>query len=183
MKTMKNFKQLIKSKRGYTLVELLVVIAIMTIVASFSFVVFSELDNISKNRVDQSRVIIYNRAFDDFRFTDYSTLTSMKSDESVIIIEGGNIKINQYLNLKDEDIEALSHSGRGRYPETAEQCIAAIRAYCGTNDILQDPEAGMTYGYFYNVSTGKCEILSITDANASNPNWINLNEAYRGYER
>lgn len=179
---MTKIKTFLKNKRGYTLVELLVVIAIITIVASFSFVVFAELDRISDNRVDQSRIVIYNRAFEDFRFTDYSALTSVKTEENVIIIEGGSIKINQYFNLKDDDIEALSFSGRGRYPQNAEQCIAAIRAYCGTNEILQDPEAGMTYAYFYNITNGKCEVKSITDTDASNPNWINLNDAYRGYD-
>ena len=171
----------LKSKKGYTLLELLAVVGIIAIVATFSLAVFSELDKISNNRVDMNRVLIYNRAFEDFRFTDYTTLTSTKTENKVVIVEGGSIKINQYLNLEDVDVEALSYSGRGSYPQNAEQCIAAIRAYCGTNDILQDPAVGMSYTFVYNVSQGKCEVKAISDIDTSNPDWIDLNAAYRRY--
>ena len=167
----------LSSKKGYTLVELLAVIAIITIVAAFSLTVFGELKRISDNRVDQSRIVVYNKAFEDFRFTDYSTLQSTP-DEHVIIVEGGKIKINQYLNLSGQDIEALSNSGRGKYPQNKRECVAVIRAYCGTNEILPIPAAGVSYSYYYHIPEGKCYVKAITDVSETDTDWINLNEYY-----
>lgn len=165
------------SKKGYTLVELLAVIAILTIIASLTFSVFIQLNRVSNGRVDQSRITIYNKAFEDFRFTDYSTLQATP-DERVVIVEGGKVKINQYLNLTGEDIEALSLSGKGSYPKTKRECIAAIRAYCGTNDILPVPAAGVSYSYFYYIPDGKCYLKATADVDTSDINWINLSEYY-----
>ena len=167
----------ILSKKGYTLVELLAVIAIIVIIAAFTFSVFAELNKVSDNRVDQSRVMIYNKAFEDFRFTDYSTLQSTSNDK-VIIAQGGKVKVNQYLNLSVEDIEALSASGRGRYPTTKRECVAVIRAYCGTNEILPSPAVGLAYSYFYHIPEGKCYVKPIADIDPSDTDWINLNEYY-----
>ena len=107
--------KLLCSKKGYTLIELLTVMAILVVVASFTFSVFFELNKISDNRVDQSRIVIYNKAFEDFRFTDYSTLQSTP-DDHVVVVEGGKIKINQYFNLSGEDANALANSTRRRSP-------------------------------------------------------------------
>lgn len=166
------------NKKGYTLVELLAVLAVLMIITALSLSVFTNLDRISNNRVDQSRILIYNKAFEDFRFTDYSTLQSTP-DEQVVIMQGGKVKVNQYLNLSMEDVEALSGSGKGRYPQTKRECVAVIRAYCGTNNILPSPAVGMSYSYFYSISDGKCYVKPIDDPIAStSPLWINLNEYY-----
>lgn len=169
--------KLLCSKKGYTLIELLTVMAILVVVASFTFSVFFELNKISDNRVDQSRIVIYNKAFEDFRFTDYSTLQSTP-DDHVVVVEGGKIKINQYFNLSGEDANALANSGKGRYPQTKRECVAVIRAYCGTNQILPFPAAGISYSYFYNISEGKCYVKAISDIDPSDSDWINLNEYY-----
>ena len=169
--------KLLCSKKGYTLIELLTVMAILIVVASFTFSVFFELNKISDNRVDQSRIVIYNKAFEDFRFTDYSTLQSTP-DDHVVVVEGGKIKINQYFNLSGEDANALANSGKGRYPQTKRECVAVIRAYCGTNQILPFPAAGISYSYFYHVSEGKCYVKAISDVDPSDSDWINLNEYY-----
>lgn len=168
---------ILSSKKGYTLVELLAVIAIIVIVASFTFSIFAELNKVSNNRVDQSRVVIYNKAFEDFRFADYSTLQSSGKDK-VAVAEGGKVKINQYLNLSGQDIEALSNSGKGKYPQTHRECVAAIRAYCGTNDILPLPAAGYSFAYFYHIPEGKCYVKRVDEISASDTDWINLSEYY-----
>ena len=165
------------SKKGYTLIELLAVLAILMIIATISLSVFSDLDRISDNRVDQSRILIYNKAFEDFRFTDYSTLQSTPDDQ-VVIVQGGKVKINQYLNLTMEDVEALSSSGKGRYPQTKRECVAVIRAYCGTNEILPFPALGMSYSYFYHIPEGKCYVKATSDVSPLDTDWINLNEYY-----
>lgn len=164
-------------KKGYTLVELLAALAVLMIVTTLSLSVFSDLDRISNNRVDQSRILIYNKAFEDFRFTDYSTLQSTP-EENVVIMQGGKIKINQYLNLTMEDVEALSNSGKGRYPQTKRECVAVIRAYCGTNQILPSPALGPSYSYFYHIPEGKCYVKPVSDISPSDTDWINLNEYY-----
>lgn len=169
--------KLLKTKKGYTLVELLAVIAIITIIATFTFSMFGELNRLSNARVDQSRITIYNKAFEDFRFTDYSTLQSVPK-EKVTVVSNGKVKINQYLNLSPADINALSNSGRGRYPATFQECVATIRAYCGTNDILPAPAAGMSYSYFYNINQGKCYVYETDNPSVQGSNWINLNEYY-----
>ena len=165
------------SKKGYTLIELLTVIGIFTIIASFTFATFFELNKLSNQRVDQSRITIYNKAFEDFRFTDYSALQST-AKEKVVLVEGGKVKINQYLNLGGHDLEALSKSGRGNFPQTKQECIAAIRAYCGTNDILPTPAAGMSYGYFYNKLEGICVLKAISDVPTTSSDWIHLDDYY-----
>jgi prepilin-type N-terminal cleavage/methylation domain-containing protein len=165
------------SKKGYTLIELLAVIAIIVIIASFTFSVFAELKRVSDNRVDQSRVVIYNKAFEDFRFTDYSTLQSTAKDK-VIIAQGGKVKVNQYLNLSSEDVEALSNSGKGKYPQSKRECVAAIRAYCGTNDILPSPSVGPSYSYFYHIPEGKCYVKAVDEVDLHDTEWVNLNEYY-----
>ena len=167
----------ISYKKGYTLVELLAALAVLMVITALSLSVFTDLDRISDNRVDQSRILIYNKAFEDFRFTDYSTLQST-ANESVVIMQGGKVKVNQYLNLTMEDVEALSNSGKGRYPQNKRECVAVIRAYCGTNNILPSPALGMSYSYFYHVPEGKCYVKAITDVSPSDPEWINLNEYY-----
>ena len=169
--------KILLSKKGYTLIELLAVIAIIVIIASFTFSVFAELNKVSDNRVDQSRIVIYNKAFEDFRFTDYSTLQSTSKDK-VIIAQGGKVKVNQYLNLSVEDVEALSNSGKGRYPQTKRECVAVIRAYCGTNDILPSPAVGVSYSYYYHIPEGKCYVKSVSDISPTDTDWINLNEYY-----
>lgn len=167
----------ISYKKGYTLVELLAALAVLMVITALSLSVFSDLDRISDNRVDQSRILIYNKAFEDFRFTDYSTLQST-ANESVVIVQGGKVKVNQYLNLTMEDVEALSNSGKGRYPQNKRECVAVIRAYCGTNNILPFPAAGMSYSYFYKISEGKCYVKAISEIPANSADWINLNEYY-----
>jgi len=167
----------ISFKKGYTLVELLAVLAVLMIIAAISLSVFSDLDRISDSRVDQSRILIYNKAFEDFRFTDYSTLQSTP-EESVVIMQGGKVKINQYLNLSMEDVEALASSGKGRYPQNKRECIAVIRAYCGTNNILPFPASGPSYSYFYHIPEGKCHVKAVSDISPLDTDWINLNEYY-----
>ena len=169
--------KLLHSKRGYTLVELLAVIAILTIISTITFAMFGELDKLSDNRVDQSRIVIYNRAFEDFRFTDYSTLQSTPKEE-VAVVKGGKVKINQYFNLSSADIKALSNSGRGQYPQTFLECVATIRAYCGTNDILPSPAAGLSYSYFYHIPEGKCYVKPVSEISKTDTEWINLNDYY-----
>lgn len=167
----------IVSKKGYTLIEVLAVLAVMMIVITISLSAFLGIDRMSNNRVDQSRILIYNKAFEDFRFTDYSTLQST-SKENVVIMQGGKVKVNQYLNLTMEDVQALSNSGKGRYPQTKRECVAVIRAYCGTNSILPTPALGISYSYFYHVSEGKCYVKPISDISPTDTDWINLNEYY-----
>lgn len=165
------------SKKGYTLIEILAVLAVMMIVITISLSAFSGINRMSNNRVDQSRILIYNKAFEDFRFTDYSTLQSTTQDK-VVIVQGGKVKVNQYLNLTMEDVEALSNSGKGKYPQTKRECVAVIRAYCGTNNILPEPALGPSYSYFYHVSEGKCQVRPVSDVPAGDADWINLNEYY-----
>ena len=165
------------SKKAYTLVELLAVVAITVIIAAFTFSVFAELNRVSDIRVDQSRIVIYNKAFEDFRFTDYSTLQSTAKDK-VVIAQGGKVKINQYLNLSNEDVEALSNSGKGKYPQTKRECVAVIRAYCGTNEILPSPAAGISYSYYYHIPEGKCYVKTVDEIDPADTDWINLNEYY-----
>ena len=167
----------ITSKKGYTLVELLAVIAVITIILALSLSAFVNLDRLSNSRVDQSRILIYNKAFEDFRFTDYSTLQST-IDKKVVVMQGGKVKVNQYLNLSTEDVEALSNSGKGNYPQTKRECVAVIRAYCGTNDILPFPALGFSYSYFYHVPEGKCYVKAVDEVSPYDSDWVNLNEYY-----
>ncbi len=165
------------SKKGYTLIEILAVLAVMMIVITISLSAFTGINRMSNTRIDQSRILIYNKAFEDFRFTDYSTLQSTTKDK-VVIVQGGKVKVNQYLNLTMEDVEALSNSGKGKYPQTKRECVAVIRAYCGTNDILPEPALGPSYSYFYHISEGKCHIKPVSEISLTDTDWINLNEYY-----
>ena len=168
----------LNKKSGYTLVELLAVLAVLMIVLTISLSVFRNLDRLANQRIDEGRIVIYNKAFEDFKFNDYSTLQATK-DEKVILTDNDGVKINQYLNLSSEDINALSESGKGRYPKTLEECTAAIRAYCGTSSMIPTPALGMSYRYYYHIPSGKCFVKHISEIDASNQDdWINLNDDY-----
>lgn len=169
---------ILHSKKGYTLVELLAVLAVLMIVLTISLSVFTNLDKLANQRIDEGRIVIYNKAFEDFRYNDYSALSSA-ADTKVILTENGQAKVNQYLNLSSEDINALSNSGKGIYPQNLDECTAAIRVYCNITSLIPKPASGISYSYYYHIPSGKCYVKHSSEIDARDANdWINLNDEY-----
>lgn len=149
-------------RKGFTLVELLCVLGALAILSTISVPVLKSSDRKSKERQDNAMILIYNQAFEAYRWNDYSTL-SLVDTKSVTFEENGRVKVNAYLNMDSDEVAALAASGRGDYPQTREECIAMIKLYTGTDEEPGHPAKGASYDFFYSTVTGKVMVAREQD--------------------
>lgn len=141
-------------RRGFTLIELLCVLGALAVLSTISVPVLKSSDQKSKERQDNAMILIYNQAFESFRWNDYSTL-ALTETKNVTFEENGRVKISSSLNMDSDEVAALASSGRGSYPQTREECIAMIKLYTGTDEEPGYPAEGTNYDFFYSINTGK----------------------------
>lgn len=163
-------------RKGFTLVELLCVLGALAILSTISVPVLKSSDRKSKERQDNAMILIYNQAFESYRWNDYSTL-SLVDTKSVTFEENGRVKMNAYLNMDSDEIAALAASGRGDYPQTREECIAMIKLYTGMDEEPERPAKGASYDFYYSTATGKVIVAREQDiAPGLRGNYIRLSE-------
>ncbi len=163
-------------KKGFTLVELLCVLGVLAILSTISVPLLKRADEYSLDKADNAMILVYTQAIESYRLNDYGALARVPN-KRVTFEENGRVKINSELNMSSDEIDALSNSGKGLYPQTKAECLAVIKLYTGDSNAVTVPSKGSSYDFYYNRVTGEVTVLREQDIPAGiRSNYIALSE-------
>lgn len=152
----------VMKKKGFTLVELLCLLGVLAILSTISVPILKRADAKSRSNADNAMVSVYKQAIESFRLNDYSTLSTVPN-KRVTVEENGRVKFNSELNMTGDEIEALKNSGKGIYPQTREECLAAIKVYTGSKGMVLSPSKGSSFEFYYDPTNASVFVSSERD--------------------